>query len=471
MTYSDVKVSRAKDYHQPFPDPGEVYQHVNTQLFNQIDEVNRGKNEEEMSAPFNLPPLAPIETEMKGFTNDYINTLLGMKAGKKVKAYQPPTREQFEVIMQCFMPNQVPVLSTLAKEFAVFDHWFCSVPSQTWCNRAFWHAGTSGGFVNNPMEGLTDYWSTSMHDWKEKVYSQPNLFTRMSENNLSSLVYKDQASLTKLVNGLKSLYISDNHGQYDPNHGSLQFFKNDIESGRLPQYSFLEPRFMFKHNDQHPSALGSLLDNLAFGKTHPGTVKLGERLISDVYKTIFENDQYKDNTLLIITYDEHGGCFDHVPPIIVSPPKADIEGQMGFDFKRSGARVPMVMVSSHIQPNTIMNGDFEHTSFLKTMCKKWNLEGFTDRDKNAPSFEQVFSSEKRGSMPTIESPEIKEMDDKLAAEMPLNDLQQSILNASHVLASETLGLGAEESAEKVNSITTIGHAMDYLESIQHHLND
>ena len=118
-----------------------------------------------------------------------------------------------------------------------------------------------------------------------------------------------------------------------------------------------------------------------------------------------------------------------------------------------------------------MNGHFDHTSFLRTMCEKWDLEGLTDRDKKANSFKQVFTGTKRTDFPEIPRPQVKEMDQQMAADMPLNDLQTSILNATHVLASETLRLGAEASTEQVSSIQTVGEAMTYLESIRGHLND
>ncbi|MCJ8289773.1 MAG: hypothetical protein HRT58_04435 [Crocinitomicaceae bacterium] len=473
---SNVTVNRSQDYHQPFPDPGEEFQHVNTQLFNQIDEANRGKGLEEMVSD-NLPNPVPNPAGMKGFVNDYINTLLGMPDKADAKNYQPPSRKQFEVIMQCFMPDQVPVLSTLAREFAVFDHWFCSVPSQTWCNRAFWHAGTSGGFVNNPsigpeLPGVALFYL--FDSWKINVKYKPNLLKRMESKGLTNRVYASQfPSLTSLIVGVPDI----SHPLAIPRSkgNNLSAFKNDLKDGKLPKYSFIEPKFMLHHNDQHPSSVNTGINfDSPFHETHPGTVLLGEDLIWEVYDSIFTNETYKENTLLIITYDEHGGCFDHVPPIEVTPPSSTIDtpkGQPKFDFKRSGARVPMVMVSANIQKNTIVNDPFDHTSFLKTMCKKWSLDGFTDRDKAANSFEQVFSGTKRSDFPTIPRPSFKAMDDKIAEQMPLNDLQKSILVASHVLKTQSLRLGAEKHAVDIHSIQTIGEAMTYLESIRDHLSD
>jgi phospholipase C len=148
-----VKPQRAKDYHQPYPDPGEVYNHVNTQLYNHIDQNNFNKKACAMRDNFNIPKPQPEIPGMQGFVKDYINTMKAIKCEKKqckdcrtekekkqckaCKTYNDPTYKEYSRIMQVYYPDQVNVLSTLAREFAVFDHWFCSVPSQTWPNRAF----------------------------------------------------------------------------------------------------------------------------------------------------------------------------------------------------------------------------------------------------------------------------------------------------------------------------------------------
>ena len=151
---------RAINYHQPYPDPGEVYNHVNTQLYNHIDQDNFDKPACAMRGNFNIPQPQPEIPAMEGFVKDYINTMKAIKCEKKhckdckpgketsqckaCKAYNDPAYKEYNRIMQVYYPDQVSVLSTLAKEFAVFDHWFCAVPSQTWPNRAFWHAAASG---------------------------------------------------------------------------------------------------------------------------------------------------------------------------------------------------------------------------------------------------------------------------------------------------------------------------------------
>ncbi|WP_299242188.1 alkaline phosphatase family protein [uncultured Aquimarina sp.] len=457
-THKTVPVQTAQDFHQPFPDPGEVYQHINTQLYNFVDQNNINIPEQDMVSPYNIPsPIPPDNMQMLGFVNDYINRLQALD-DKKYPQFDEATFDLYKVIMQVYMPSQVSVLSTLAKEFAVFDHWFCSVPSQTWCNRAFWHAATSGGQVINPGEDKGIIGNIEgMKDWIENVWSQKTLFELMEDANVSHGIYTENpVSLTTVVNGpFKNenvIHMGD----------ELSEFKEHVENGSLPQYTFIEPKFFGQHNDQHPSSLSGLID----GPTKVGSVLLGENLIWDVYNTIFTNDTYKNNTLLIITHDEHGGCFDHVIPGSTIPPVPGMKGQKGFTFDRLGVRVPMVMVSAHIAQNTIVNDVFDHTSFIRTMCKKWNMPHLTNRDKNAKSFEQVFSSSTR-SFPVIEKHVIPEIEETTYDKDDLNDLQKSILLGASFLAKRNCeGSSKEVDINKAKQISTVGDAISFLKEIK-----
>jgi phospholipase C len=133
----------ARTMDTPNPDPGEEYQHVNTQLFGIIDPPgNRGVLAEHMTAPYNLPADPQRTPTMDGFVTDYISAFTAEMGVQ-------PTYEQYAQIMQGYTPEQMPVLSTIARGFGTFDHWFAEVPSQTFTNRSFFHAANASGLVVN----------------------------------------------------------------------------------------------------------------------------------------------------------------------------------------------------------------------------------------------------------------------------------------------------------------------------------
>ncbi|MGY8938743.1 MAG: alkaline phosphatase family protein [Flavobacteriales bacterium] len=235
---------------------------------------------------------------------------------------------------------------------------------------------------------------------------------------------------------------------------SFNDFLNDAKNGELPDYSFIEPKFFGQHNDQHPSAENE--------PTRDGTVLLGEKLIWDVYNAV-KNSTQKDETLLIITHDEHGGCFDHVAPPLAIPPEKGMEGDLSFPFNRLGIRVPMVMVSSFIKNNTIVNEVHDHTSFIKTMSEKWNFEGLTDRDKNAKSFASIFSAQKRDDYPEIPEPVIQDVGDTQYGNDNLNGLQKSILKAIHEIAKQK---PKGENLGDVDKIGTVEEAIKHIEKLK-----
>jgi phospholipase C len=420
-----VPVSPGTDFHQPYPDPGEEFDHITQQLF-------AGGSQSD-------PPT------MQGFVNDYFNTLSGLPK------WPGSAAAQSQIIMRCFPTSSLPVLSALAENFAVFDHWFCAVPSQTWCNRAFWHAATSWGWVNNPPLSGDAPWD--LDEWA-KYSAGPTLFDLLeAQFGVGSWkVYADLAvPLTKLVHwGNLKDKIGEDYFRYL--EGGRPFFTNffdDCAAGRLPKYSFVEPHFInffedvMWHDDMHPSSFDSTL----YSDGGPGSVLLGDRIVWKVYQAIRNSQSLSgnnwQNTLLIITFDEHGGGYDHIaPPAAISPNPADFNtgaGQEGFPFNRLGVRVPMVMVSANIAANTIINTPLHHCSFLQTMQQKW---GFTTslgpRQETAPPFTEVFTATARtqeswpnwttypGPVSTLDETLLGVVD---ASDAPLNDLQQSIVEA------------------------------------------
>lgn len=359
---------------QPNPDPGEEYPHVNTQLFGTVIPASNASSQlGAMAAPFNAP--APgTAPSMEGFVQDYWNNYIRGSGAA-------PTLDVARQIMGGFSPEQLPVLSTLAREFAVFDAWFAAVPSQTYCNRSFFHASTSHGFVTNKLGGGYNKWLDA-----DPV---PTIFDRLEEAGISWKVYFDEMQLVSLT-GVQHAPSLEKYWRTE-HFGHMSEFYEDAAAGRLPAYAFIEPRMVYNHNDFHPPFgvfRSSEVDGTRIVDSAVSDVRAGEKLVASVYEAI-KHSATPDgsnamNTLLLITFDEHGGTYDHVPPPSATPPTADAPpGEMDFRFDRLGLRVPAIAVSAYTRSGTIIHDQMHHGSVIATLSRLHGLRPLTRRDAGA----------------------------------------------------------------------------------------
>jgi phospholipase C len=316
-------------YFMPGADPGEGYEPTNSQLFGVT------------TAPAQEPPPA---TSNQGFVKDFAYTL-ARETKERPKEMILGTRASD--IMGCFTPEMLPILSGLARGFAVCDHWFGSAPTETMPNRAFACAATSQGHMDDHTHS----------------FAVGTIFGALGQAGENWRIYgHDQASLTRKT-------FPDTRAASDDHFGEFSDFQVAAAGGSLPAFTFLEPAFGGPgENDQHPVS----------------DVALGERLIHDVYYAL-RNGPGWNQTLLIITYDEHGGCYDHVAPPWKAIAPDNSRGEFGFDFKRFGPRVPSVLVSPWIARGTVFRvpagaTPLDHTAILKTVEARWSLSALTERD-------------------------------------------------------------------------------------------
>ena len=332
---SIIQASNPVAYYMPGADPGEGYAATNSQLFGNI-----------------TAPVPPVATN-QGFVQDY-NYTLGWEGPQKWSIFPGTTAND---IMGSFTPATLPVLSGLASGYAVCDHWFGSVPTETLPNRAFVCAGTSQGHVSD----------------KTKKFTCPSIFGLLSKHHVSWAIYGYTEDPLTRQN------FSDTTEAADSHFGLFTDFQAAAANGKLPAYSFLEPSWDAAGNSQHPNY----------------DVSLGEQLIHDVYYAL-RNGPAWNSTLLIITYDEHGGCYDHVPPPQGAVPPDNSVGEDGFDFKRFGPRVPTVLVSPLIAQGTVFRVaagamPLDHTSILNTVETRWQLPHLTARDAAAQNIGAVLT--------------------------------------------------------------------------------
>jgi phospholipase C len=396
---------------QPDPDPGEFYSHVNTQLFDVIDPPS---NAEPLKHGLRPPYNAPADTRspsMTGFVRDYI-------VNYEIERGETPDVEQYSKVMGGFSPDMLPVISTLARSFGVYDHWYAAVPSQTFCNRSFFHASTSHGFVTNARNGGFEKWLSAP--------DVPTIFNRLQDAGKSWRVYYDEEQVVSLTGMLHAPSIQK---YWKTNFRGMKQFHDDARSGNLPEYAFIEPRMIFDHNDMHPPL------NRPRVVTVPGQppydsalsdMRAGEALLAEVYTAIKAGKSTTGsnaiNTALIVTFDEHGGIHDHVPPpSAVTPTGTQVEGEMDFTFDRLGCRVPTIVVSAYTRPGSVINDPMHHASVIKTLAELHGLEPLNKRDAEAPSIRNAINLKKPRQpelWPTVAKPYVPPNPERHAGAQP-----------------------------------------------------
>ncbi|HET6672861.1 MAG TPA: alkaline phosphatase family protein [Agromyces sp.] len=359
---------------RPNPDPGEEFPHVNTQIFDTIDPVSNAELfVENMKPPYNTPPRS-VDPTMSGFVRDYWINFQRLRKGV------PPSVDEAKQIMGSFSPQMLPVLSTLAKNFAVYDNWYCAVPSQTFCNRSFFHASTSHGFVTNKHGGGYDKWLDAP--------PAPTIFNRLEEAGISWRVYFDELQLVSFTGVLHAPVLEEYWRT--KRFATMSEFYEDVKLGTLPAYSFIEPRMTYNHNDFHPP-FGKLKDEVVEGRpvidSAVSDVRAGEALVHEIYEAIKHSSAPDGsnamNTMFLITFDEHGGTYDHVPPPGATPPHDDSTGEMGFGFDRLGCRVPAIAVSAYTRAGTVIHDEMHHAAVIATLSRLHGLKPLTRRDAGA----------------------------------------------------------------------------------------
>lgn len=348
------------------PDPGHHFPDVNMQIFGNFEGAGVG--------PF-----------MQGF----------------VKSYETHTHDLGKAarVMNGFDPAKIPVLATLAKQYAVCDRWFSSVPGPTLPNRSFIHAATSVGRTD-----MSPVW----FDEGKTVYELLDQFGKRG-----IIFYHDStmAMTFKTLGSSQSKWF-----------GLIDDFHRACKQNTLPEYSFIEPQYFdssdgtLQASDQHPDH----------------DMRSGEDLILDVYTSIRSNPDVWKSTILVVVYDEHGGLCDHVtPPAAVSPdgkisqdPGENVAQIPPFDFTRLGIRVPAVIVSAYIDPGRVDSTVYDHTSVIATARKLFlgadaAANFLTERDRNANTFEHVLTRDS----PRDDTIDFKALQDAMPLP-PVSDLQK-----------------------------------------------
>jgi len=265
-------------------------------------------------------------------------------------------------VMKCYTPDQLPVLNALAREFVLCDNWHASMPGPTWPNRMFVHAASSAGLDHSPTVPEIVQWETVFG------FSFPNgtLFELLETWGVTRRLYAGDDF--PMVAALKGIGLGDVR--------RYGLFAGDLQQAEYPyNYVFIEPSYDIFHeyrsgNSQHPL----------------GDVRAGELLIKQTYEAI-RNSPHWEQSMLIVTWDEHGGFYDHALPGTAPAPgdTAPVGGhnRSGFTFEQYGPRVPALVISPWIPRNLIDHRVYDHASVPKTVEKVFGLPYLTERDHKA----------------------------------------------------------------------------------------
>jgi phospholipase C len=403
------------------------------------------------------PPGGPYpKIDNSGFVANYATTTTE-------KLHATPT--EYGDVMGCFnTPIQLPILYELATQFACCDHWFSSLPGPTWPNRFFVHGASSNGLDHSPS-------STEIIEWEipgSGGFTLPHgsIYDEMNVNEISYGLFIDTDGT---IEG-SAAQVASLHNLSMLNVRSVNDFVADLQGDYPYQYTFIEPNY------------GDITLTYENGSSqHPiDGVKRGEELIKKVYEAI-RNSGIWEKSLLIITYDEHGGFYDHFPPFPAHNPDDGSDSskwnKSGFLFDRLGVRVPAVIVSPWIQAQ-VDSRDYDHTSVLSTIERLFGLNSLTERDRNAHSVLDLIGKQLRANCPTKlgnpasepARPALTEVQQAMRDQEPLEP-RGNHYGFLHVAMKTDLEMSGNTPAEraaimaKVQSIKTRGEAKAYVRSV------
>jgi phospholipase C len=264
------------------------------------------------------------------------------------------------IAMQVWDKRHLPFTYSLARHFPMGQRYFSSVLAQTYPNRRFFFTGTASGTIATNGATFTI------------PAANGTIWDRLDAHRIDWAVYYQNLPSWLIVPGS---FTSARASRQRP----FPRFAGDVAAGRLPQFTFLDP------------------DYDTTSEEYPQDIQVGERFVAQVVRTLMKAPTWK-HTALFITYDEHGGYYDHVPPPRAIKPDSIAPilstGDAPGAYDRYGFRVPLLVVSPWARANYVSNVVQDHTSILAFMQRKWNLPAMTLRDANAQPMTDYFDFRK-----------------------------------------------------------------------------
>jgi phospholipase C len=298
------------------------------------------------------PPIS-----MNGFVADY-------------QIAQPPFNPQ--IVMDSQDSNNLPILNQLAAEFMVCDHWFSALPGPTWPNRFFIHAASATGETDSASGGRI---ALAWFGVDKYTFHHGTIYDALAKKKHSHQIYTENTFSQVVCIGNQTV---------DMNIKGLESFEKDISDPKFPHsYVFIEP------NSGQSESFGPLI-HLGGGTENdmhpPSDIRNGEALVKRVFEGL-RNSPLWETSVLVVMFDEHGGFFDHVPPPKVRPlDDGSVDHKHGFRYDQLGVRVPALIISPWVKPNSIDHTVYEHSSLIASVVRLFGLDPLTSRDREAADF-------------------------------------------------------------------------------------
>lgn len=350
-------------------------------------------------------------------------------------------------VMQAFEPEQVPVLTTLASEFALFDRFFASIPGPTMPNRMMFHSATSHGLCDDNVEELLE------------GLPQRTLYDSFDDAQITWAHYFEEIPDVLALDRMRSIENLEKLHWFGD-------FAGHVTNKTLPMFSFINPIFAglldIPASDQHPAH----------------DVREGEKLVKQVYETLRGSELW-NRTALLITYDEHGGFYDGAATPLSGVPSPDglrCSNGEDFSFDRLGVRIPLIVVSPWVNKGVVEHAppaaakpfatsQYDLTSVGSTIRTHFGAAGhnLTMRDAWAATFNHVWSnrSSPRTDCPsTLPSPPSDDSEHVVGlypegraqdGSAVATDLQRALFGLASSLHPDTRGTQAAEDATEAEA--------------------
>ncbi len=341
-------------------DPGHEFEDVVEQLCGQGVAYQKGK------------PYPAVNNS--GFVSNYATTHT---------EGNPPSLPDVDKVMRGIDAKaQTPSLYRLATEYVLCDAWHSSLPGPTWPNRYFLHGASSNGLDHSPGKENLLAWESV----EGFTYPKGSIFDALGKGRCR--IYQDETGpllgRVPQVSSLKGISFFDVHDLVD--------FAADLNGDYSYAYTFIEPSYGDVGSDTYENG----------SSQHPmDGLSGGDQLVAKVYNAL-RNSPLWNNSMLVITYDEHGGFYDSVPPGAASPPNDGAGPSLnehGFDFSVYGVRVPAIVASPWVARGQVERTLYDHGSVLATIEKLFGIPPLTDRDRNANDLLSLVGTECRADCP------------------------------------------------------------------------